>query len=180
MKDYFLKQIDEIKSSPKILLKKWYFWIIAISVVYGLITDIFAPEDSTITQKSDIPKENIVKEEKIETEEERIAREEKEQKELEEKAEKERKENIENTAWSLYATTEQVIKNRLKVPQTAKFSNQQAIFDEEQQIYRVKGDVAAENSFGGTVNSTFYAEYDNQLNIIYLVFDNEILVNTKQ
>lgn len=174
MKDYFLKQIDEIKSSPKILLKKWYFWIIAISVVYGLITDIFAPEDSTITQKSDIPKENIVKEEKIETEDERIAR---EQKELEEK---ERKENIENTAWSLYATTEQVIKNRLKVPQTAKFLNQQAIFDEEQQIYRVKGDVAAENSFGGTVNSTFYAEYDNQLNIIYLVFDNDILVNTKQ
>lgn len=91
MKDYFLKQIDEIKSSPKILFKKWYFWIIAIAVVYGLITDIFAPEDSTLPQKSDISKENIVKEEKIETEEERIAREEKEQKDLEEKAEKERK-----------------------------------------------------------------------------------------
>lgn len=177
MKDYFFKQVNDIKSNPKCITKKWYFWLIIISIIYGLITDTFAPKE--ITNAYNNIKQNAIIEEKIETEEERIAREEKERKKAEEKEEKEKQKNIEDTKWSLYATTEQVIKNRLKVPQTAKFSNQQAVYDEENQIYKVQGDVAAQNSFGGTVNSTFYAEYNNQLQVIYMVFDGEILVNER-
>lgn len=177
MKDYFLKQIKEIKSEPKILIKKWYFWLIIIAIIYGLITDVFAPKE--IPSSNNTIENNIVIEEKVETEEEKNAREEKERKEAEEKAEKERQKNIEDTKWTLYATTEQVVKNRLKVPQTAKFSNQKAVYDEENKIYKVQGNVAAENSFGGTVNSVFYAEYNNQLEIIYMTFDGEILVNNK-
>lgn len=171
MKDYFLKQINQIKANPKCIIKKWYFWIIVIAIIYGLITDVFAPKETTITY-NDVEK-------RTETEEERIVREEKEKKEAEEKAEKERQKNIEDTKWTLYATTEQVVKNRLKVPQTAKFSNQQAVYDEEKQIYKVQGDVAAENSFGGTINSTFYAEYNNQLQIVYMTFDGEVIINER-
>ena len=47
------------------------------------------------------------------------------------------------------------------------------------QIYKVQGNVAAENSFGGTVNSTFYAEYNNQLQIIYMTFDGEVIINER-
>lgn len=174
MKNYFTKQINEIKANPKCIIKKWYFWIIIIAIIYGLITDVFAPKKN-ITTNTNI-KENTVVEEKTETEEELII---KEKREAEEKAEKERQKNIEDTKWTLYATTEQIVKNRLKVPQTAKFSNQKAIYDEEKKIYKVQGNVVSENSFGGTVNSTFYAEYNNQLEIIYMTFDGEILVNTK-
>lgn len=177
MKGYFIKQIEEIRSNPKIVLKKWYFWLIIISIIYGLITDVFVPKETLTSSNND--EENIVIEEKIETEEEKNAREEKERKEAQEKAEKERQKNIDDTKWTLYATTEQVVKNRLKVPQTAKFSNQKAVYDENTQTYKVQGNVAAENSFGGTVNSTFYAEYNNQLEIIYMTFDGEILVNNK-
>lgn len=177
MKDYFIKQIEDIKSNPKCIIKKWYFWLIVIAIIYGLITDVFAPKEA-ITSSNDI-KENIIVEEKTETEEERLEREEKEKKEAEEKAEKERQKNIEDTKWTLYATTEQVVKNRLKVPQTAKFSNQQAVYDDVKQIYKVQGDVAAENSFGGTINSTFYAEYNNQLEIIYMIFDGEVVVDAR-
>lgn len=177
MKDYFSKQVSDIKSNPKCILKKWYFWLILIAIIYGLITDVFAPKEIT-TSNNNID-QNTILEEKTETEEERIAKEEREKKEAEEKAEKERQKNIEDTKWTLYATTEQVVKNRLKVPQTAKFSNQQAVYDEGKQIYKVQGNVAAENSFGGTVNSTFYAEYNNQLEIIYMTFDGEILVNNR-
>lgn len=177
MKDYFIKQIEDIKSNPKCIIKKWYFWLIVVAIIYGLITDVFAPKEIT-TSYNNIEKNTIV-EEKTETEEERIVREEKEKKEAEEKAEKERQKNIEDTKWTLYATTEQVVKNRLKAPQTAKFSNQQAVYDEEKQIYKVQGNVVAENSFGGTVNSTFYAEYNNQLQIIYMTFDGEVIINER-
>lgn len=173
MKDYFFKQINEIKSNPKCIIKKWYFLLILIAVIYGLITDIFAPKEITTYN---VIEKNTVIEERTETEEERIAR---EKKEAEEKAEEEKQKNIEDTKWTLYATTEQVVKNRLKTPQTAKFSDQQAVYDEEKQLYKIKGNVAAENSFGGTVNSTFYAEYNNQLEIIYMTFNGEILINTK-
>ena len=44
---------------------------------------------------------------------------------------------------------------------------------------KVQGNVAAENSFGGTVNSTFYAEYNNQLQIIYMTFDGEFIINER-
>lgn len=174
MKEYFSKQITEIKSNPKILIKKWYFWLIVIAIIYGLITDVFAPKENISSSNNDI-KENIIIAEKNETEKAESV----EEKESEEKIKKEKQKNIDDTKWTLYATTEQVIKNRLKVPQTAKFSNQQAIYDEDNQIYKIKGNVAAENSFGGTVNSTFYAEYNSQLEIIYLTFDGEIIVNNK-
>lgn len=170
MKEYFSRQITEIKSNPKILIKKWYFWLIIIAIIYGLITDVFAPKENISSSNNNI-KENAVIEEKNKTEEVQSVD--------EEKIKKEKQKNIDDTKWTLYATTEQVIKNRLKVPQTAKFSNQQAIYDEDSQVYKIKGNVAAENSFGGTVNSTFYAEYNSQLEIIYLTFDDEIIVNNK-
>ena len=170
MKEYFSRQITEIKSNPKILIKKWYFWLIIIAIIYGLITDVFAPKENISSSNNNI-KENAVIEEKNKTEEIQSVD--------EEKIKKEKQKNIDDTKWTLYATTEQVIKNRLKVPQTAKFSNQQAIYDEDSQVYKIKGNVAAENSFGGTVNSTFYAEYNSQLEIIYLTFDDEIIVNNK-
>ena len=170
MKEYFSRQITEIKSNPKILIKKWYFWLIIIVIIYGLITDVFAPKENISSSNNNI-KENAVIEEKNKTEEVQSVD--------EEKIKKEKQKNIDDTKWTLYATTEQVIKNRLKVPQTAKFSNQQAIYDEDSQVYKIKGNVAAENSFGGTVNSTFYAEYNSQLEIIYLTFDDEIIVNNK-
>lgn len=170
MKEYFSKQITEIKSNPKVLIKKWYFWLVIIAIIYGLITDVFAPKENISSSNNNI-KENTVIEEKNKTEEVQSVD--------EEKIKKEKQKNIDDTKWTLYATTEQVIKNRLKVPQTAKFSNQQAIYDEDSQVYKIKGTVAAENSFGGTVNSTFYAEYNSQLEIIYLTFDDEIIVNNK-
>lgn len=170
MKEYFSRQITEIKSNPKIIIKKWYFWLIIIAIIYGLITDVFAPKENISSSNNNI-KENAVIEEKNKTEEVQSVD--------EEKIKKEKQKNIDDTKWTLYATTEQVIKNRLKVPQTAKFSNQQAIYDEDSQVYKIKGNVAAENSFGGTVNSTFYAEYNSQLEIIYLTFDDEIIVNNK-
>lgn len=172
MKDYFSKQIQEIKSNPKCIIKKWYFWLIVIAIIYGLITDVFTPKEEQVSSINNI-EENIVIENNVQEEVSNN-----EQKEAE-KAEKEKQKNIEDTKWTLYATTEQVVKNRLKVPQTAKFSNQQAVYDEENQIYKVQGNVAAENSFGGTVNSTFYAEYNNQLQIIYMTFDGEVIVNER-
>lgn len=172
MKDYFSKQIQEIKSNPKCIIKKWYFWLIVIAIIYGLITDVFTPKEEQVSSINNI-EENIVIENNVQEEVSNN-----EQKEAE-KAEKEKQKNIEDTKWTLYATTEQVVKNRLKVPQTAKFSNQQAVYDEENQIYKVQGNIAAENSFGGTVNSTFYAEYNNQLQIIYMTFDGEVIVNER-
>lgn len=172
MKEYFLKQIQDIKSAPKCIIKKWYFWLIVIAIIYGLVTDVFAPKEEQVSSINNI-EENIVIENNVQEEDSNN-----EQKEAE-KAEKEKQKNIEDTKWTLYATTEQVVKNRLKVPQTAKFSNQQAVYDEENQIYKVQGNVAAENSFGGTVNSTFYAEYNNQLQIIYMTFDGEVIVNER-
>lgn len=172
MKEYFLKQIQDIKSAPKCIIKKWYFWLIVIAIIYGLVTDVFAPKEKQVSSINNI-EENIVIENNVQEEDSNN-----EQKEAE-KAEKEKQKNIEDTKWTLYATTEQVVKNRLKVPQTAKFSNQQAVYDEENQIYKVQGNVAAENSFGGTVNSTFYAEYNNQLQIIYMTFDGEVIVNER-
>lgn len=172
MKDYFSKQIQEIKSNPKCIIKKWYFWLIVIAIIYGLITDVFTPKEEQVSSINNI-EENIVIENNVQEEVSNN-----EQKEAE-KAEKEKQKNIEDTKWTLYATTEQVVKNRLKVPQTAKFSNQQAVYDQENQIYKVQGNVAAENSFGGTVNSTFYAEYNNQLQIIYMTFDGEVIVNER-
>ena len=172
MKDYFSKQIQEIKSNPKCIIKKWYFWLRVIAIIYGLITDVFTPKEEQVSSINNI-EENIVIENNVQEEVSNN-----EQKEAE-KAEKEKQKNIEDTKWTLYATTEQVVKNRLKVPQSAKFSNQQAVYDEENQIYKVQGNVAAENSFGGTVNSTFYAEYNNQLQIIYMTFDGEVIVNER-
>ena len=172
MKEYFLKQIQDIKSAPKCIIKKWYFWLIVIAIIYGLVTDVFAPKEEQFSSFNNI-EENIVIENNVQEEDSNN-----EQKEAE-KAEKEKQKNIEDTKWTLYATTEQVVKNRLKVPQTAKFSNHQAVYDEENQIYKVQGNVAAENSFGGTVNSTFYAEYNNQLQIIYMTFDGEVIVNER-
>lgn len=173
MREYFKKQIEEIKESPKSILKKWYLWVVII-IISLILGPIFEAENKTTTPKT-TPTE-IVADEPVETKaNEHIINEESDNN----VSEKERQQNIEDTAWTLYATTEQVIKNRLKVPQTAKFSDQKAIFDEEEQLYKISGSVAAENSFGGTVNSTFYAEYNTELNIIYLVFDNETLVNQK-
>lgn len=172
MKNYLSKQLQEIKSNPKCIIKKWYFWIIIIAIIYGLITDASAPKEEQVSNINNIGNttiENNIQEDNSINNEQKEA----------EKAEKERQQNIEDTKWTLYATTEQVVKNRLKVPQTAKFSNQKAVYDEENQIYKIQGNVAAENSFGGTVNSTFYAEYNNQLEIIYMTFDGEILVNNK-
>lgn len=172
MKNYLSKQLQEIKSNPKCIIKKWYFWIIIIAIIYGLITDASAPKKEQVSNINNIGNttiENNIQEDNSINNEQKEA----------EKAEKERQQNIEDTKWTLYATTEQVVKNRLKVPQTAKFSNQKAVYDEENQIYKIQGNVAAENSFGGTVNSTFYAEYNNQLEIIYMTFDGEILVNNK-
>lgn len=181
IKAYTLKQIKDVKNSPKILIKKWWFWIIVISVIYGISTDL-TNNNEVITNNSNALN-TISTEEKQETEEERLAREEKEKKEAEEKQkekeEKERQQNIEDTKWTLYATTEQIVKNRLKAPSTAKFLNQAAVYDEATQTYKVQGDVDSQNSFGATIRSTFYAEYNNKLEIIYMTFDGEVWVNNK-
>ena len=110
MKKYFSKQITEIKSNPKILIKKWYFWLIVIAIIYGLITDVFAPKENISSSNNDI-KENIIIAEKNETEKAESV----EEKESEEKIKKEKQKNIDDTKWTLYATTEQVINNRFKV-----------------------------------------------------------------
>ena len=49
MKEYFLKQIQDIKSAPKCIIKKWYFWLIVIAIIYGLVTDVFAPKEEQVS-----------------------------------------------------------------------------------------------------------------------------------
>lgn len=177
IKQYTLKQIKDVKDSPKIIIKKWWFWLLIISIVYGIFTETINTNENTLNETNTI--NSTVSEEKQETEEEKKARAEKEKKEQEAKEEKERQQNIEDTKWTLYATTEQVVKNRLKSPSTAKFLNQAAVYDEENKIYKVQGDVDSQNSFGATIRSRFYAEYNDQLEIIYMTFDGEIWVNNK-
>lgn len=177
IKEYSLKEFKDIKSMPKNIIKKWWFWIIIISIIYGIFTETINTNENSLNETNTI--NSTVSEEKQETEEEKKAREEKEKKEQEAKEEKQRQQNIEDTKWTLYATTEQVIKNRLKSPSTAKFLNQAAVYDEENQIYKVQGDVDSQNSFGATIRSTFYAEYNNKLEIVYLTFDGEVWVNAK-
>lgn len=178
IKKYCQKQIADIKTSPICIIKKWWFWILIIAIVYGSINELTETNENTSVNSNAITQEstNNVKEE---TKEERLAREEMDVQKQKEKEQKEKEQNIEDTKWSLYATTEQVIKNRLKSPSTAKFLNQKAVYDEANQIYKVQGDVDAQNSFGATIRSTFYAEYNNQLEVIYMTFDNEILVNNR-
>lgn len=177
IKAYTLKQVKDVKSSPKILIKKWWFWIIVISVIYGISTDL-TNNNEVITNNSNTLNA-VSTEEKQETEEERLAKKEKEKKEAEEKQEKEKQQNIEDTKWTLYSTTEQIVKNRLKAPSTAKFLNQATVYDESTQTYKVQGDVDSQNSFGATIRSTFYAEYNNKLEITYMTFDGEVWVNNK-
>lgn len=177
IKEYSLKEFKDIKSTPKNIIKKWWFWLIIISIIYGIFTETTSTNKSNIAETNTI--NSVISEEKIETEEEKKIREEKEKREQETKEEKQRQQNIEDTKWTLYATTEQVIKNRLKSPSTAKFLNQAAVYDEENQIYKVQGDVDSQNSFGATIRSTFYAEYNNKLEIVYLTFDGEVWVNAK-
>lgn len=177
IKNYCKKQIIDIKETPKCIIKKWWFWILLIAIIYGSINELTTNTNNTVNT-------NVIAEEstnniKEETEKERLAREEAAEQKQKEKKEEEKQQNIEDTKWSLYATTEQVIKNRLKSPSTAKFLNQKAVYEEETQIYKVQGDVDAQNSFGATIRSTFYAEYNNQLEVIYMTFDNEILVNNR-
>lgn len=160
------------------IFKKWWFWIIVIIFIPTLIYEMQIEIQNTQDYLSSF---NFINNDTIQTssKESEIKDSESSKENNISKEEKEKQNNIENTKWTLYATTEQVVKNRLKVPQTAKFSNQKAIYDDEQQIYKIQGNVVAENSFGGTVNSTFYAEYNNELDIIYMTFDNEILVDNK-
>ncbi|MCI9000115.1 MAG: hypothetical protein HFJ26_04135 [Clostridia bacterium] len=177
MKDYFIKQIEDIKSNPKCIIKKWYFWLIAIAIIYGLITDVFAPKE-IITSSNDIEK-NIIAEEKTETEEERIAREEKEKKQAEEKAKKERQKRITENSSNAYIYTEKIVKDNLKAPSTAKFSNQKYGYNEEYSRYVVSGSVDSQNSFGAMIRANFYAEYDQDLTMIYFVFDNQVLLDNR-
>ena len=178
IKDYINKQFQDVKANPKCLLTKWWFWFIIIFYIFAIFRDN-SQYTNTITSSNNISNEiveNIVEEE---TQEERVAREERERKKAEEKAEKERQKNIEDTKWSLYATTEQVIKNRLKSPSTAKFSNQKAVYDEKTKTYKVQGDVDSQNSFGAMIRSRFYAEYNDQLEIKYLTFDGEVWLDNR-
>ena len=177
MKDYFIKQIEDIKSNPKCIIKKWYLWLIVIAIIYGLITDVFAPKE-TITSSNDI-KENIIVEEKTETEEERIAREEKEKKKAEEEARKERQKRITENSSNAYIYTEKIVKDNLKAPSTAKFSNQKYGYNEEYSRYVVSGSVDSQNSFGAMIRANFYAEYDQDLTMIYFVFDNQVLLDNR-
>lgn len=178
VKNYCKQQFNDIKTSPRCIIKKWWFWILIVAIIYGSFTELTnTNENNVIDTNTNIISEESTKKE--ETEEERLIREEAEKQKQQEKEEKEKQQNIEDTKWSLYATTEQVIKNRLKSPSTAKFLNQKAVYDDTNQIYKVQGDVDVQNSFGATIRSTFYAEYNNKLEVIYMTFDNEILVNNK-
>ena len=177
MKDYFIKQIEDIKSNPKCIIKKWYFWLIVIAIIYGLITDVFAPKE-TATFSNDIEK-NIIVEEKTETEEERIVREEKEKKKAEEEAKKERQKRITENSSNAYIYTEKIVKDNLKAPSTAKFSNQKYGYNEEYSRYVVSGSVDSQNSFGAMIRANFYAEYDQDLTMIYFVFDNQVLLDNR-
>lgn len=178
IKNYFINDFRDIKSNPKHIIKKWWFWIIVISCIFGIFTDN-SQNTNTITSSNVVTNEVVENTNKEETPEEKSAREEDERKKSEEKAEKEKQKNIEDTKWTLYATTEQVIKNRLKSPSTAKFLNQKAVYDEKTQTYKVQGDVDSQNGFGAMVRSTFYAEYNNQLEIKYLTFDGEVWLDNR-
>lgn len=178
MKDYFIKQVEDIKASSKCIIKKWYFWLIVIAVIYGLITDIFAPKE-VLTSSNNFLEENTVVEEKVETEEERIAREEKEKKKAEEEAKKERQKRINENSSNAYIYTEKIVKDNLKAPSTAKFSNQKYGYNEEYSRYVVSGSVDSQNSFGAMIRANFYAEYDQDLTMIYFVFDNQVLLDNR-
>ena len=174
IKDYFITDFKNIKSNPKNIIKKWWFWLIIISCIFGIIHDSSQPTNtSSINSTTNTFIENNVVEE---SSKEKDIHEENEKKDDEEKN---RQKNIEDTKWTLYATTEQIIKNRLKSPSTAKFSNQQAVFDESSQIYKIQGDVDSQNSFGATLRSTFYAEYNSKLEIQYLTFDGEVWLDNR-
>jgi len=179
--NYCRKQFDCVKTNPKTIIKKWWFWIIVISIVYGISTDL-TNNNEVITNNSNTLN-TISIEEKQETEEERLAREEQEKKEAEEKAleeaKKERQKRIDNNSAEVYAYTEQLVKNNLKAPSTAKFSNQKFGYNEEYSRYIVSGSVDSQNSFGAMLRADFYAEYDQDLAMIYFVFDNQILLDKR-
>lgn len=181
IKEYSLKEFKDIKSTPKNIIKKWWFWIIVISIVYGISTDL-TNNNEVITNNSNTLN-TVSTEEKQETEEERLAREEQEKKESEEKAleeaKKERQKRIDNNSAEAYAYTEQLVKNNLKAPSTAKFSNQKFGYNEEYSRYIVSGSVDSQNSFGAMLRADFYAEYDQDLAMIYFVFDNQILLDKR-
>lgn len=179
MKDYFMKQVEDIKLNPKCIIKKWYFWLIIIAIIYGLITDVFAPKETIPTYDNTTENVVIEEKEKIETEEERISREEKEKREAEEKAKKERQKRIAENSSNAYIYTEKVVKDNLKAPSTAKFSNQKYGYNEEHSRYVVSGSVDSQNSFGAMIRANFYAEYDQDLTMIYFVFDNQVLLDNR-
>ena len=181
IKKYTLEEFKDVKNSPKILIKKWWFWIIVISVIYGISTDLTNTNETATLNTNTI--NTTITEEKQETEEERLAREEKERKEAEEKAleeaKKERQKRIDNNSAEAYAYTEQLVKNNLKSPSTAKFSNQKFGYNEEYSRYVVSGSVDSQNSFGAMIRSNFYAEYDQDLTMIYFTFDNKVLLDNR-
>lgn len=181
IKEYILKEFKDIKSAPKKIIKRWWFWIILISVIYGISTDLTTNNEVNSNNTNTL--NTISAEEKQETEEERLAREEKEKKEAEEKAlekaKKERQKRIENNSAEAYAYTEQLVKNNLKAPTTAKFSNQKFGYNEEYSRYIVSGSVDSQNSFGAMLRADFYAEYNQDLTIIYFVFDNQVLLDNR-
>lgn len=165
-------------NKKKSIFKKWWFWVIIFFLIISSQNNSTTNNNTIHTSSNKIlnTTNNITETNNtLLTPEITAKEEEKEQ----QKQEKEKQENIENTKWSLYATTEQVIKNRLKSPSTAKFSDPKAVYDEDNKIYKIQGTVDAQNSFGATIRSVFYAEYNNQLEIIYLVFDNEVLVDVR-
>ena len=97
IKQYTLKQIKDVKDSPKLIIKKWWFWLLIISIVYGIFTETINTNENTLNETNTI--NSTVSEEKQETEEEKKAREEKEKKEQEAKEKKEKQQNIEDTKW---------------------------------------------------------------------------------
>lgn len=183
--------IEEENNKFKELMKKVFgkfktlkLWqqIVIIVIIISCIFGPFITNDTptyTNTENSNTNNTEITQE----TEEERIAREEqekqkKEQKEYE-KAVKERQKRLDNNSAELYVATEQLVKNNLKSPSTAKFSNQKFGYNEEKSIYVISGSVDSQNSFGAMLRADFYAEYDQDLEIIYFTFDNQVIVNNR-
>lgn len=181
IKEYTLKEIKDIKSTPKNIIKKWWFWLIIVSIIYGIFTETTSTNENNIKETNTI--NSVISEEKIETEEEKKIREETEKREQEEKAleeaKKERQKRIDNNSAEAYAYTEQLVKNNLKAPTTAKFSNQKFGYNEEYSRYIVSGSVDSQNSFGAMLRADFYAEYNQDLVMIYFVFDNQVLLDNR-
>lgn len=183
IKNYFKKEFKSVIEKPKTIKNKWWFWFIVISCIFGIFSDNSQNNTNTVTSSNISQNEVVENTIKEETEEEKQAREEQERKQAEEKAlekaKKERQKRIDNNSLNAYVYTEKIVKDNLKAPSTAKFSNQKYGYNEEYSRYVTSGSVDSQNSFGAMIRANFYAEYDQDVNLIYFVFDNQVLLDKR-